>query len=471
MRADEYTQLDGTGIAALVAKGEVTRSEVLDAALAVLADRQALNTVVTPAEDQARAADARGPFAGVPTLIKDLGCDVAGLPTKNGSRLFADAAPADHDSTVVARLRAAGTAILGKSGTPEFGFGTSTEPGLTGAVHNPWNPAHSTGGSSGGSAAAVAAGIVPFAHATDGGGSIRIPAACCGLFGLKPSRGRVSLGPDTADAWAGLSGAHVVTRSLRDSAAFLDILGAPAPGEPYAAPAPRRPYRDEVGADPGRLRIGLLVDAPDPAVEVDPACRRAAADAAARLASFGHRIEQLSWPANLVRPGEIVAAVSGPHTARTVDKRLAELGRDLRDDDLDGATAIVVAHARKITLPQYLDGIERMHATGRLIARFMDGIDVLLTPAMAVTPPPLGRLDPNGDAAATLQGMRGMAAFTSLFNVTGQPAAAVPFGGRTPEGLPMSVQLAAAYGDEAVLFRLAGQLLDGDVLPAAPAAR
>jgi Asp-tRNA(Asn)/Glu-tRNA(Gln) amidotransferase A subunit family amidase len=464
MRADEYTALDGTGLAALVAKGEVTRGEVLDAALTRLAEWEpVINAVVVRSEDQARATTAPGPFAGVPTLIKDLGCDVAGLPTRNGSRLFRDAEPAAADSTVTARLRAAGVGVLGKSGTPEFGFGTSTEPGATGAVRNPWNPDYSAGGSSGGSAAAVAAGIVPFAHATDGGGSIRIPASCCNLFGLKPSRGRVGMG-SKGEGWAGLSVGNVVTRSVRDSAALLDILGAPAPGEPYTAPAPRRPFREEVGADPGRLRIGLLVDAPDPAVEVDPACRALAQDAAARLISLGHEVEPLTWPAGLIRPGEIVSVVSAVHTARAVDERLAELGREQRDDDLDGATAIVVGHGRTIALGRYLDAIDNMHATGRLIADFMTGYDALLTPSMAVPPPPIGELDPNREPAAALQGMRGMAAFTSLCNVTGQPAASVPFG-RTAEGVPLAVQLIAAYGDEATVFRLAGHLLDGDLLP------
>ncbi len=469
MRADEYTALDGTGLAALVTKGEVAREEVLDAALAVLAERGAeTNALVEVAEEQARAAARAavpGPFAGVPTLIKDLGCDVAGLPTRNGSRLFADAGPCVEESILVSRLRGVGAGILGKTGTPEFGFGTSTEPALSGPVRNPWNTERSAGGSSGGSAAAVAAGIVPFAHATDGGGSIRIPASCCGLFGLKPSRGRVSLGPK-GENWAGLSVAHVVTRSLRDSAALLDVLGAPAPGEPYGAPGPARPYRDEVGADPGRLRIGLLVEAPDPAVAVDPACRDAARDAAARLASFGHEIEPLAWPSTLVRPGEVVSVISAVHTARAVDQRLAELGREQREDDLDGATAIVVGHGRNIDIARYVDAVETMYATGRLIAGFMSGFDALLTPSMAVPPPLIGELDPNREPAAALQGMRGMAAFTGLFNVTGQPAASIPFG-RTADGLPLAVQLVTPYGDESTILRLAGQLLDGDLLPIA----
>lgn len=466
MRADEYTALDGTALAALVAKREVTPDDVLAAALEVLAARgPETNAVVELSAEDARVAADTGPLAGVPTLVKDLSCDVAGLPTRNGSRLFADAAPATEDSVLVRRLRAAGAGILGKSGTPEFGFGTTTEPAASGAVRNPWNTAYASGGSSGGAAAAVAAGIVPFAHATDGGGSIRIPASCCGLFGLKPSRGRVSLGP-RGENWAGLSVAHVVTRSLRDSAALLDLLGAPEPGDPYGAPSPARPYRDEVGADPGRLRIGLLVEPPDPDIPVDPVCRTAAENAAERLASFGHHVEPLAWPAGLVRPGEVVSVVAAVHTARTVDQRLAELGRAERDDDLDGATAIVVAHGRTTGIATYLDAIETMYATSRLIAAFMSGHDALLTPSMAVTPPRVGDLDPNGDAAAALQGMRGMAAFTSLFNVTGQPAAAIPFG-RSPDGLPLAVQIAAPYGDEATLFRLAGQLLDGDLLPVA----
>ncbi|WP_406289689.1 amidase [Embleya sp. NBC_00896] len=460
MRIDEYQSYDATGLAGLIARGEVTADQVLDAAFEAIKHREpALGAVVATCEEQARAAVEGllpGVLAGVPYLIKDLECDVAGMATSNGSRLFADKV-ATRDSTLVTRLRAAGVLIVGKTNTPEFGLGTSTEPGLWGPARNPWHPDRSAGGSSGGSAAAVAAGMVPVAHATDGGGSIRIPAACCGVFGLKPSRGRVTSGPDHGESWAGLAAAHAVTRTVRDSATLLDVTGTPEPGDPYYAPAPAGPYAAEVGADPGRLRIGLNLSPVDADLVVDAECVRAAEEAAALCVALGHDVDPVEWPDAVTRPGEVIAPISAAHIARIVDLRLAELGRDLAPGDLDAATAMIVDKGRRLPLARYLAAIDTMHAIGRAVARLTARYDVLLTPTMAVVPPVLGELDPNRDPVGALRGMRGMAAFTSLFNVTGQPAMSVPLG-RTADGLPLGVQFAGRYGDEATLLRLAGQL-------------
>jgi Asp-tRNA(Asn)/Glu-tRNA(Gln) amidotransferase A subunit family amidase len=460
VRIDEYQSYDAIGLAELIATGQVSADQVLDAAFdAIKSAGPGLGAVVATCEEPARAAVAEllpGALAGVPYLIKDLECDVAGLPTTNGSRLFADHV-AGRDSTLVTRLRAAGVLIVGKTNTPEFGLGTTTESALHGPARNPWRTDHSAGGSSGGSAAAVAAGLVPVAHATDGGGSIRIPAACCGLFGLKPSRGRVTPGPDRGESWAGLSAAHAVSRTVRDSATLLDITGTPEPGDPYYAPTPAGPYAVEVGTDPGRLRIGLITTPIDADIAVDPDCRRVAEEAAALCAELGHYVEPAAWPDSMTRPGEVIAVVGAAHMARLVNARLAVLGRELAPGDLDAATAMIVDKGRALTLERYLGAIEAMHAVGRSVTRLTARYDVLLTPTMAVAPPVLGELDPNRDPVGALRGMRGMAAFTSLYNVTGQPAMSVPLG-RTATGLPVGVQFAARYGDEATLFRLAGQL-------------
>ncbi|MGC0420442.1 amidase [Embleya sp. AB8] len=460
MRIDEYQSYDATGLAGLIARGEVTADEVLDVTYAAIKEREpALGAVVALCEEQARAGVADllpGVLAGVPYLIKDLECDVAGMTTSNGSRLFADTV-ATRDSTLVTRLRAAGLLIAGKTNTPEFGLGTTTESGRFGPARNPWHRERSAGGSSGGSAAAVAAGMVPVAHATDGGGSIRIPASCCGVFGLKPSRGRVTPGPEHGESWAGLGVAHAITRTVRDSATLLDITGTPEPGDPYHAPPPVRPYAAEVGADPGRLRIGLILTPVDADVSVDTECVRAAEEAAALCVALGHDVEPVGWPDTLTRPGEVIAPISAAHLTRLVDLRLAELGRELAPGDLDGATALIVDKGRRLSLARYLAAIDTMHTIGRTVTRLTGRFDVLLTPTMAVVPPMLGELDPNRDPKGALAGMRGMAAFTNLFNVTGQPAMSVPLG-RTADGLPVGVQFAARYGDEATLFRLAGQL-------------
>jgi Asp-tRNA(Asn)/Glu-tRNA(Gln) amidotransferase A subunit family amidase len=462
VEAHEYAAQDALGLAALVAAGEVSAAEVLDAAIAAIDARNPeLNAVVCRGDDAARADVARGlpdgPLRGVPYLIKDLNAHVAGMPSTQGVRLFADQV-AEADSEFVARLRRAGMVILGKTNTPGFGTSTSTEPGLFGPCRNPWNPAHSAGGSSGGAAAAVAGGMVPAAHATDGGGSIRIPASCCGLFGLKVTRGRVTHAPYAGEGWNGMSVGHAVTRTVRDSAALLDVTAAPFPGDPYVAPAPPRPYLDEVTVEPGRLRVALVDRQPGTGLEPDPDCRAGLEAAARLLDTLGHHVEPATWPDLPMAPAAITGVVSSTHIANAVDRRLEALGRALRDDDLDRWIHVVVERGRAVTGEEYVQTIAAMHATGRVIAAWMADYDVLLTPTMAITPPRLGILDPNvGSMADVLTYLGAMSGFCSIANITGQPAMSVPLH-RSVDGLPVGVHVIGRFGDESTLFRLAGQL-------------
>jgi len=462
VEAREYLAYDALGLAALVRRGEVSAGEVLDAAIAMIEARNPrLNAVVARADDDARGAVARGvpdgPLCGVPYLIKDLNAHVAGLPTTQGVRLFADRV-ADVDSEFVARLRRAGMVILGKTNTPGFGTSTSTEPSLFGPCRNPWDPERVAGGSSGGAAAAVAGGMVPAAHATDGGGSIRIPASCCGLFGLKVTRGRVTQAPHAGEVWSGMSVGHAVTRTVRDSAAILDATCAPHPGDPYVAPPPAGPYLAEVTRDPGSLRVALLDRQPVTGLEPDPDCR-AALDAAARLLeSLDHRVEPAVWPDLPAPPAAITGIVSSTHIADAVDRRLEELGRELRDDDLDGWIHAIVERGRSVRGEEYVRAVAGMHATGRTVAAMMTDYDVLCTPTMAIVPPAIGVLDPNAGAMTdALPYLSAMSGFCAIANVTGQPAMSVPLH-RSAGGLPVGVHFVGRFGDEATLLRLAGQL-------------
>ena len=458
----EYAAQDALGLAALVASGAVSAEEVLDAALVAIDDRNpALNAVVARADAAARDDVARGlpdgPLRGVPYLIKDLNAHVAGLPSTQGVRLFADQV-ADVDSEFVARLRRAGMVIVGKTNTPGFGSSTSTEPGLFGPCRNPWNLDHVAGGSSGGAASAVAGGMVPAAHATDGGGSIRIPASCCGLFGLKVTRGRVTHAPYAGEGWNGMSVGHAVTRSVRDSAAILDATCGPFPGDPYAAPAPARPYLDEVGLEPEPLRVAVVDRQPATGLEPEPEVR-AGLDAAARLLEeLGHHVEPAGWPELPMPPAAITGVVSSTHIANAVDRRLEALGRELRDDDLDQWIHVIVGRGRAVTGEEYVQAVTGMHAAGRVVAAMMADYDVVLTPTMAITPPRLGILDPNtGSMADALAYLGAMSGFLSIANITGQPAMSVPLH-RAPDGLPVGIHFLGRFGDEGTLFRLAAQL-------------
>lgn len=460
MELEEYRSFDATGLAGLIAERQVTAGEVLDAALeSIDSSNSRLNAVVSLMDDAAREDLARGvpegPFAGVPFLVKDLGVNVAGSVTTNGCRLFADGPPAQTDSEMVARFRRAGLVLVGRTNSPEFGLEPTTEPLLHGPTISPHDPARSPGGSSGGSAAAVAGGMVPLAHASDGGGSIRIPASCCGLFGLKPTRARVSLAPERAEGWAGMSTNHAVSRSVRDSAALLDAVAGPAVGDPYWAPPPAGPYLDSAGRDPGPLRVGLALHAPA-GIEVDPQCRAAAQASAGRLEQLGHRVEEIRWPFGAELLAAAQAGIIGANIGASVDARLAELGRPLAEGDLEPVTAAAISSGRRLTAVDYVNAVSAIHQVGRLMGRLFESLDVLVTPTMACLPPPLGRVT-GTDVAGFVAAVAPMVAFTSLVNMSGQPAMSLPLD-RSAEGWPIGTQVIGRFGDENTLFSLAGQV-------------
>jgi amidase/6-aminohexanoate-cyclic-dimer hydrolase len=457
----DLERYDGLALAALVRRGEVKPQEVLEATIARIEARNpAVNAVVTRLYDQARAAIAaglpEGPFTGVPYLLKDLGALYTGAVTSYGSRLF-DGNVADHDSEITARLRRAGLVIAGKTNTPEMGLCPSTEPRRFGPTRNPWRLDHSAGGSSGGAAAAVASGMVPMAHATDGGGSIRIPASCCGLFGLKPTRARNPMGPDAGEGWGGASIGHAVTWSVRDSAALLDVTAGPDVGDPYWAPPPAGPFLAEVGRDPGRLRIALTVR---PWIEspVDPECAEAARDAARLCASLGHHVEEARPVIDEAAWRQATRVIVAANVTFALDARAAVLGRPLAEDDVERMTWDRVKDARTMSAADYARSIHVVHRTGRAVARFFLDHDVILSPTMCQPPHPLGVLDMStGDPDRYVAAVFASIGFTSLFNSSGHPAMTVPLA-TSRAGLPLGVQFAGRFGDEATLFRLAGQL-------------
>ena len=457
----EYEAYDGIGLAQLVRAGEVTAGEVLEACLGRIEARNpALNAVVLRMDEQARAAVSAGlpdgPFAGVPYLIKDLYAVCDGVETSNGSRLF-EGVVADHDSTLIERLRRAGLVIAGKTNTPEFGLNASTEPARFGPTRNPYDPARSAGGSSGGSAAAVAARILPVAHATDGGGSIRIPAANCGLFGLKPSRGRNPQGPDGGEGWNGLSTAHSVSIRVRDSAAILDATHGPAPGDPYAAVPPPRPYAEEVESDPGRLRIALMTTGFD-GTAIDPACRRAAEDTGRLCQSLGHHVETAMPAIEVERMVWAMRTIIACNLRNMFETIGAARGRPVGTDEVEPVSWLFGEEGAATPAPQLARAIHTIHMASRVMGGFFEEYDLLLSPTLGRADLMLGEIDMGkADLDGYMADLVGYLPFTPLFNMTGCPAASVPVQW-TEGGRPVGVQFGARYGDETALFRIAAQL-------------
>lgn len=458
---DDYDRHDALGLAGLVREGEVKPAELLEVAIERAEQRNPeLGAIVIPMYEEARRAVAAGlpdgPFHGVPFLLKDLHLLYAGVRTTFGSRLFRDNV-ADHDSELTTRYRRAGLAIFGKTASPEFGLTTTTESALFGQTKNPWKPSHTAGGSSGGAAAAVAGGIVPAAHASDGGGSIRIPASCCGLFGLKPTRARIPAGPDVGEGWSGMSANHVVSRSVRDSAALLDATHGPAQGDPYWAPPPARPFAEEVAASPGRLRIAVQTAAFN-AAETHEDCVAAVQDAARLLASLGHDVEEATLEVDKETLGRATQVIIAANLRATVVDQAAKLGRELREDDLEPGTHAMANLVQSADAAEYARAIRGIHAAGRQVSRFLADYDVLLTPTMATPPMPLGALSlSTTDIPAFIASITRTVAFTQLFNASGHPAASLPLFWND-EGLPVGVQAVSRFGDEATLLRLAAQL-------------
>lgn len=456
---DELEQFDGVGLAQLIRDGEVSAGEVLEATIARIEARNpTLNAIVTPMFEAAREAVAAGlpdgPFSGVPYAFKELVVSVKGAPTTAASRLYAGT-PATADSELVARARRAGLVIVGKTNSSEFGLQPVTEPHLFGPTRNPWNTGHSPGGSSGGSAAAVAAGLLPMAHATDGGGSIRIPASCCGLFGLKPTRGRITAGPEGGEGLAGLACQHAVTWSVRDSAALLDATAGAMPGDPYAAIPPARPWLDEASRDPGRLRIAFSTTAFD-GKPIDRTCVEATLAAARLCESMGHIVEEAAPAFDAAAARTAFSTIFQANTA--VNAGRANGGRLPADGLIEPLTRALAEHGAGVSAPDYIRALQAMHRESRRVATFFERVDLWLTPTLGQLPPRIGDFDSDlTDVDAWMDRLMGFLPFTWLFNLTGQPAMSVPFA-TSPGGLPVGVHFAGRTGDEATLFALAGQI-------------
>ncbi len=458
---DELAFLDATAQAELVRRKQVKPIELVDAAIARIERlNPTVNAVVTPlfepARTAARGALPDGPFRGVPFLLKDLLASYAGARMTSGSTFLRDFVPG-YDSELVARLKRAGLVILGKTNTPEFGILPTTEPRLFGPSRNPWDTSRITGGSSGGSAAAVAAGMVPMAHGNDGGGSIRIPSSCCGLFGMKPTRGRNPLGPNLGDVMSGLVAEHAVTRSVRDSAALLDATAGPDIGDPYFAPPQAQPFLREVGANPDNLRIAFTTAAPS-GVPIHADCVRAVQEAAKLCSELGHTVSEGAPEVESEHLGNSFMAVWSAGCAQVIDGAALVTGRKPTPDQFEELTWALAERGRGVSGPAYLLAVTALQGMARQIARFFVNHDVWLTPTLAEPPLPLGSFDARaGNPLYGLQRAQAFVPFTPLCNVSGQPAMSVPLFWNA-EGLPVGTHFVGRFGDEAALFRLAAQL-------------
>ena len=463
MAFKEYAEYDGLGLAALVASGQVTPEELAEEAIGRIEKHNpqlnaVIHTMYAQGRDAARRMTGRhgGRFHGVPFLLKDILGNYAGVPTTCGARFMVDM-PAAQDDTLVVRFKAAGLVPLGKTNVPEFGLLPITESVLYGACHNPWSLEHSTGGSSGGSAAAVAAGIVPVAHANDGGGSIRIPASCCGLVGLKPTRGRNPIGPLLGDLVGGLICEHVVSRTVRDTAAMLDCTAGPEPGDPYAAPTPARPFLDEIGAPAGRLRIAFATKN-FAGVPLHPECVAAVERTAARCAALGHIVEEASPPIDTGTMTQSFFAVWCSGLAMQIDAVAMLAGREVREELFEGVTWGLYQQGRQITAAQYLLAVAMLQMQAREVGRFHERYDCWLTTTLGAPPIRLGTVDLNErDPMTAFAPILDYVPFTPLQNTTGQPAISLPLHW-TADGLPVGVMFTGRMGDEATLLRLAAQL-------------
>jgi Asp-tRNA(Asn)/Glu-tRNA(Gln) amidotransferase A subunit family amidase len=456
MKFEEYRKHDAVGLAGLVAKGEVSAGELLDTAVARMAEvNPTLNAVTLDLTEMARKAlpaKPQGPLGGVPYLLKDLGAMMAGTVTTGGSRLWKDNLAA-ADSAIVTLYKQAGLNIFGKTNTPEFGLMPITEPEFLGACRNPWDVDRTPGGSSGGAASAVAAGIVPAAHASDGGGSIRTPASACGLFGMKPSRGRVSFAP-MGEGWGGASIQHAVTRSVRDSAVLLDVVCQPQSGDPYYLASPEVPYAQEVGRAPGKLRIGFTTAALA-APALDPECAQAVLDAARLCESLGHTVEEVTVPGDLAAMQKAAGDVIAASVAATLEIESEKRGRPADQSDVEDLTWFMARRGMSVTGPAYVRGLAAIHAYGRAVAELFKTYDVLLLSTLGSPAIPIGWLTESIETYAPR--LFDFMPNTQAFNNTGQPAMTVPLSW-SKSGLPIGVQFVGRMAEEGVLFRLAGQL-------------
>jgi amidase len=447
--------------AELIRNKEITPLELVDNAIERIEQlNPKINAVVTPIFDRARE-DASGsipdgPFGGVPFLIKDLIATLAGVPMSMGTALLKNYVPPE-DSELIVRYKKSGFIILGKTNTPEFGLIPTTEPRIFGPTWNPWNTERTPGGSSGGSAAAVASGMVPVAHGNDGGGSIRIPSSCCGVFGLKPTRARISLAPFADD----LVCEHVLTRSVRDSAAILDLTAGPALGDPYWAPPQERPFIEEVGTNPGKLRIAYSMDLIGGEGVIHPDCKQAVEETARLLESLGHIVEdatpEITIDIEALMQAFITAFLSG--VASAIDTLMQAAGIKAKPDFFEPLTWFQYEKGRECSASEYLRSVALKQRLNREIAAFHQKYDVMLTPVLAQPPVHLGTFDirEGEEPTKALDRIYAFVPFTALQNSTGQPAMSVPLFWNN-EGLPIGSHFVGRFGDEAKLFRLASQL-------------
>lgn len=460
MKFEDYRRYDAMGLAELVAKGEVSADELLDAALARAGEvNPKINALIRDLEGEARAAIKaglpKGPLSGAPFPIKDISVHMKGVPTGAGTRIFKDLVQ-QEDSTLIALYRKAGLVLFAKTNTPELGLACVTEPVANGVTRNPWNLERTSGGSSGGAAAAVAAGIAPAAHGSDGGGSIRIPASCCGLFGMKPSRGRVSLAP-AGEGWGGLSVQHALTRSVRDSAALLDIAAVPQPGDPYWLDPPRTPFLEEVAKPPGRLRMAFTTSTLIWG-ETEPAPAEAVRKAARLCESLGHDVEdakpEVDFQAMAVHANTLVTCA----TAATLKREGERRGSPVTREDVEHLTWSIAENAATIDGVAAAIALQNLHALARKLALFFERYDVLILPTLAKEPVKHYAIHTDAeDLSDYAERLYSFIPNTQPFNVGGQPAMSVPLHW-SDEGLPIGVQFVAKAGAEALLFRLAGQL-------------
>lgn len=457
----EFEQYDALGLADLVRRREVAAVELLNAAVKRAEDRNPKLNAIThkwydEALDEVKAGLPTGPFTGVPFLLKDLNLYLSGRVTTNGCALFKDYVD-DRTSWLVERYQQAGLVIFGKTNTPEFGLTAATEPALFGPTRNPWNLDHTPGGSSGGASAAVAAGIVPMANASDGGGSIRIPAACAGLFGMKPTRGRTPSGPHVAEGWGGLSIAHAVSWTVRDSAALLDATAGPGLGDPYQSPAQTESYLGATMRPARPMRIAYTTEAPS-GIPVDQECKDAVLNTVKLLTDLGHEVEEASPELDTDAIGQAQFLIMGASAKLTVESRLAALGREMQPGDVEMVTAKMIEVGASVTADQYIAATRTVHQVGRSFGAFHETYDMWLTPTLAKPPVKIGALDMNQNSLETyVENVTGFVGFTNLMNMSGAPSMSLPLH-MSADGLPVGVMISGAFGEEAEMYALAAEI-------------
>jgi amidase len=479
---ESYADYDGLGLAALVREGEVQPAELVEEAIGRIEQvNPQINAVIEKIYDRARKAVAEGlpegPYRGVPFLIKDILGDYAGVPSRRSSRFLNDFVP-ERDSEIVRRHKAAGMVILGKTNAPELGLLPVTEPELFGPTNTPWDLTRTSGGSSGGSAAAVAARVVPVAHGNDGGGSIRVPASCCGVFGLKPTRGRTPIGPDIAEAWQGMAINHVLSLSVRDSAAMLDATAGPEVGAPYYPPPPERPFLEEVGANPGRLRIAYTAKPLLPG-EMHPDCVKGLEETVKLCQELGHEMVEAAPELDGSAFARAFLTMVCGETRAGIEEAEVLVGRKATSADFEAATWALSLLGKQFSAGDFAKAVHTLKDTAQRMGYFFEEYDMLLTPTLAMPPVKTGALQPQGaelmamkllgrlNAGGLLQIFADIDALAEdifafipclpLFNVSGQPAMSVPLHWND-EDLPIGMHFVGRYGDEAGLLRLAAQL-------------